>query len=46
MSDLYRLEKHLFNEYTKIHRPVKNNSDAVKVYFGVALEQIIEIVSD
>ena len=45
MSDLYRLEKFLFEEYTKIHRPVRNSWEAVNVSYDMALEQLIEVVS-
>ncbi|XP_075266090.1 neuronal acetylcholine receptor subunit alpha-9-like isoform X2 [Convolutriloba macropyga] len=43
MSDLYRLEKFLFEEYTKIHRPVRNSWEAVNVSYDMALEQLIEV---
>ena len=44
MSDLFRLEKFLFNEYTKIHRPVKDSGQPVDVHYDMALEQLIEVV--
>ncbi len=42
-----RLLKHLFieQEYNKLERPVKNESDPVSVEIGLSLLQILDVVS-
>ncbi len=40
----YRLYRKLIENYNPLERPVANNSDAVKVYLGVVLQQIVDVV--
>ena len=35
----------LLSDYNKMARPVANHSQAVTVYFGLSLQQIIDVVS-
>lgn len=44
-DDELRLVKDLFNNYSKEVRPVKNKKAAIKVIFGIAYTQLVELVS-
>jgi len=39
-----RLIKKLFQDYEKVERPAQNDSHAVRVDFGLTLQQIIDVV--
>lgn len=40
------LLRHLFQGYQKWVRPVLNSSDTMKVYFGLKISQLVDVVSD
>jgi hypothetical protein len=42
-----RLINNIFNQrmYNQYARPVENESDALEIYFGVSLQQIVDVVS-
>lgn len=40
------LLRHLFQGYQKWVRPVLNSSDIIKVYFGLKISQLVDVVSD
>ena len=42
----YRLVEHLMRDYDPRIRPSKNASEALNVTFGMALAQIIDVVSN
>ncbi|KAM7449766.1 hypothetical protein ABFA07_002429 [Porites harrisoni] len=42
-DDELRLVKDLFNNYSKEVRPVKNKKAAIKVIFGIAYTQLVEL---
>lgn len=39
------LLRHLFQGYQKWVRPVLNSSDIIKVYFGLKISQLVDVVS-
>jgi len=43
-DDELRLVHDLFNNYSKEVRPVKNKKAAIKVVFGIAYTQLVELV--
>lgn len=45
-DDELRLVNDLFNNYSKEVRPVKNKNAAIKVIFGIAYTQLVELVSE
>lgn len=40
------LLRHLFQGYQKWVRPVLNSNDTIKVYFGLKLSQLVDVVSN
>lgn len=40
------LLRHLFQGYQKWVRPVLNSSDIIKVYFGLKISQLVDVVSN
>lgn len=40
------LLRHLFQGYQKCVRPVLNSSDIIKVYFGLKISQLVDVVSN
>lgn len=45
-DDELRLVKDLFTNYSKEVRPVRNKNAAIKVIFGIAYTQLVELVSE
>jgi len=45
-DDELRLVNDLFNNYSEEVRPVKNKNAAIKVIFGIAYTQLVELVSE
>ena len=41
-----KLFKDLFFEYNRLIRPVENNTDILRVEFGLTMSQLIDVVSD
>lgn len=39
------LLRHLFHGYQKWVRPVLNSNDTIKVYFGLKISQLVDVVS-
>lgn len=39
------LLRHLFQGYQKWVRPVLNSNDTIKVYFGLKISQLVDVVS-
>ena len=44
-DDELRLVSDIFNNYSREVRPVKNKDAAIKVIFGIAYTQLVELVS-
>lgn len=40
-----QLLKNIFDGYSPAARPVKDDKDAVKVFFGLSISQIVDVVS-
>lgn len=40
------LLRHLFQGYQKWVRPVLNSNDTIKVYFGLKISQLVDVVSN